>query len=301
MPSIPASHRRHSSFGSSLRPGSADLLDAQQGLGPPNFLSRLQASRARAYDDDAAEEFDESAPAPVIARGELARGAWAQRDCVGSDQGAPSIRTRSFNMASWNALTKSPQPVDRVQHITFAEGDSEPYPSKSSSSHLEPALPSRRKSFNAFVPTSQSQRTKPQPLTLHPSLSNFTDAPASAPAVPRQYRPQSSAGTERLPSRPSSSSVQSRKSSRSTKRPQTRVRRDSQGSYLGAASTTSREYNPSLKIGRSHSHDFGSVADDISEGSRGFGKFEMDSLVDEGFSDAAPSPSKFILDMYVTT
>ncbi|KAF5019407.1 hypothetical protein F66182_8607 [Fusarium sp. NRRL 66182] len=235
VPSIPTHHRRESSI-ESKRTSFIDVLDAQGELKPSNFRSRVAASGAREYGEDVAErnvgenglnlnsaavkafyrlsgsgrltlqanedrpyeleeeeeddddddDDDDAAPFPGVPHGDLGtiREAWSRP--------TSSSAWRSFSTPMSNDTRRSSKSNLRI--------DKRPDTSQAALVPGTASMQDRRRSFNAFAspPAQETERQKPRPLSLHPSLSNFSyDASLSPPPPVQRSRPKTTEGRSR--------------------------------------------------------------------------------------------------------
>ncbi|KAJ4251979.1 hypothetical protein NW762_011280 [Fusarium torreyae] len=227
VPSIPTHHRRESSADSSQdkRNSFIDVLDAQGEFKPSNFRSRVAASGAREYGEDVAErnlgengvnlnsaaakafyrlsgsgrlamqanegqsyeyeedDDDDSAPAPGVPHGDLGtiREAWS----------------RPTSSSAWRSFS-GPIGSDMLRSSKSHLRDRRPEQSQASLNPGTTSMRDRRRSFNAFAsPPPEPERRKPRPLSLHPSLTNFSSITPSSPPPVQRSRPKTSEGRSR--------------------------------------------------------------------------------------------------------
>ncbi|KAF4467230.1 hypothetical protein FALBO_5888, partial [Fusarium albosuccineum] len=227
VPSIPTHHRRESSYDSFQDAAArfAEVVDAQGDVKPPTLRSRfsvaggareygedvaernvgesLNSQAAKAFyrlssngrltlqtsgsggvsihdDYDAAEEDDDCAPPPGIPHKDLGtiREAWS----------------RPTSSSAWRNFSGGTDTMRSSKTQTSL--DKRPETSQTSLSVSKATLQSRRRSFNAFASAPETTKSKPRPLSLHPSMSNFSHAPLSPPPMPRS-RPKTSEGRSR--------------------------------------------------------------------------------------------------------
>ncbi|KAH7134612.1 hypothetical protein B0J13DRAFT_85503 [Dactylonectria estremocensis] len=224
VPPIPPKHRRRrSSLGSTNR--FIDILDAQGEFRPSNFRSRVDASGAREFGEDVADRnmginssdlssqavqaFYRSsvgssdhwaAPAPCIPKAgytnseRSTRSRQRKRDTASFTKGA--------DISAWNSFSECHE-VDVVRHVDVVRPE---YPrgrrierraelccNTSNDSH---SIEDRRRSFHSFNARS-AERSRPRPLSLHPSMSNFHDDESYPPPLPRS-RPRTSGGRSEM-------------------------------------------------------------------------------------------------------
>ncbi|KAF7561916.1 hypothetical protein G7046_g2227 [Stylonectria norvegica] len=152
------------------------------------------------YPDDLVEELDESAPPPVISRGELSRDDWANRFHGRESRALSLVRPKSSGLSAWNPFPRSRETAERevprleVPRFASVERRPETHHGARNSSLTETSLADRRRSFNAFASPPPGVRSKPRPLSIHPSLSNFSSEPMSPPPLPSvpRTRPKTS-------------------------------------------------------------------------------------------------------------
>ncbi|KAH7146309.1 hypothetical protein EDB81DRAFT_883728 [Dactylonectria macrodidyma] len=218
VPPIPPKHRRRrSSLGSNRF---IDILDAQGEFKPSNFRSRVEAAGAREFGEDVADRnmginssdlssqavqafyrssvgsFDHwAAPAPFIPKvgytnsERSARSRQMKRDTASF--------TKTADISAWNSFSECHE-VDVLRHVDLVQPE---YPRgrrierraelcyNTSNEH---SRENRRKSFHSFNARS-AERSRPRPLSLHPSMSNFHDDESYPPPLPRS-RPRTSGG-----------------------------------------------------------------------------------------------------------
>lgn len=254
--------------------------------------------------DASDDDIDESAPPPVIAKGELSKEERANRARGLKVKEPPSSRSSSFNMASIKSISRADVTFERGETWRgIAEKRPETHHGARSSNLLEaPSLgPTRRRSLNAFVSTSTSsdhetkERGKPRPLSLHPSQSNFNMRSASPPPMPRhQKRPSFGSGQRPQSSLSNTGShdsfhVPNQKNDES--RPRTRHSKKTRSDFSGFSSPVSHSSRGSQRHSMRGSITSSSRRHSSPGGMpQGIGRVEIDSPADGDFDDAAPSP-----------
>ncbi|KAF7550628.1 hypothetical protein G7Z17_g5599 [Cylindrodendrum hubeiense] len=231
VPIIPNQHRRRrSSLDSTNR--FIDILDAQGEFKPSNFRSRVEASGAREYGEDVADRniginsHDLGSPAVQAfysrsSHGGSNHGGSNHGDYIDHSSLVPSVpkpahsntsersvRIRSrkkdatslaktADVSAWNSFSECHEVdmlrpeypeyprgrrIERRADLYYANPANQTYP----------ITGDRRKSFHTFAPPS-TERSRPRPLSVHPSLSNFDDDESYPPPLPRS-RPKTSGG-----------------------------------------------------------------------------------------------------------
>lgn len=224
VPSIPSHHRRESSI-DSFQDGNrfVDVLDAQGEIRPSNFRSRVAATGAREYGEDVAErnigENGLNLNSPAVKAFYRLSGS-GRLTLQTSDSGGLSVH--DFNGFDDDDDDCAPPPG--IPHLDLGTIRESSRPTSSSTAWRSfsgsiggemlrssksqrrldkrpetsaASLKNRRRSFNAFASTPEPRTSKPRPLSLHPSLSNFNySAPLSPPPMPKS-RPKTSEGRSR--------------------------------------------------------------------------------------------------------
>lgn len=216
VPSIPPQHRRRrSSLDSTNR--FIDILDAQGEFKPYNFRSRVEAAGAREYGEDVADRnigvnshdlgnpavqafyassqgnyFDDSAPAPSISKGGYSK---SERAARRSRKKSATSLAKTADLSAWNSFSECHE-VDmlRPEYPEYPRGRrierrAELYYANAGND-ASSLVEDRRKSFHTFVPRS-TERSRPRPLSLHPSKASFYDDELYLPPLPRS-RPKTS-------------------------------------------------------------------------------------------------------------
>ncbi|KAJ4162958.1 hypothetical protein NW754_014379 [Fusarium falciforme] len=228
VPSIPSHHRRESSV-DSFQDGSrfVDVLDAQGEIRPSNFRSRVAATGAREYGEDVAERnigengLNLNSPAVkafyrLSGSGRLTlqtsdSGGLSVHDYDGFDDDdddcAPPPGIPHLDLGTIRESSRPTSSSTAWRSFSGSIGGEMLRSSKSqrrldkrpeTSSQTAASLKNRRRSFNAFASAPEPQRSKPRPLSLHPSLSNFNySAPPSPPPTMPKSRPKTSEGRSR--------------------------------------------------------------------------------------------------------
>ncbi|KAI8715130.1 hypothetical protein NCS52_01020000 [Fusarium sp. LHS14.1] len=227
VPSIPSHHRRESSI-DSFQDGNrfVDVLDAQGEIRPSNFRSRVAATGAREFGEDVAERnigengLNLNSPAVkafyrLSSSGRLTlqtsdSGGLSVHDYDGFDEDdddcAPPPGIPHLDLGTIRESSRPTSSSQAWRSFSGSIGGEMLRSSKSqrrldkrpeTSSQTAASLKNRRRSFNAFASAPEPQRSKPRPLSLHPSLSNFNySAPLSPPPMPKS-RPKTSEGRSR--------------------------------------------------------------------------------------------------------
>ncbi|KPM36523.1 hypothetical protein AK830_g10041 [Neonectria ditissima] len=214
VPPIPERHhrRRRSSLESSQN-RFIDILDAQGELKPANFRSRVNAAGAREFGEDVADRnigenghdlaspvvqafygiagrgdsFDESAPPPTIAK---ARRNKAERSRIRQPRKRDSATSLSkvSDVSAWNSFSEVNE-VDLLRpdypRGRRTERHEEMQYANSTIKDLHQLMLDRRRSFHSFAGTHSKEGSRPRPLSLHPSMSNFHDEDAYPPSMSR--------------------------------------------------------------------------------------------------------------------
>ncbi|KAF4979426.1 hypothetical protein FZEAL_4369 [Fusarium zealandicum] len=231
VPIIPTHHhRREPSIDSFQESRFVDVLDAQGELKPASFRSRVKATGAREFGEDVAErnigenslnlnsaavkafyrlsgggrlalqtsesggltipnydtvedyDDDDCAPPPGVPHGDLGtiREAWS----------------RPTSSSAWRSFSGSIG-ADMLRSSKLQRGlDKLPDTSQDNRGIGTKPFENRRKSFIAFASTPEAGRSKPRPLSLHPSMFDFDYGSSSPPPLPRS-RPKTSEGRDR--------------------------------------------------------------------------------------------------------
>lgn len=241
------------------------------------------------YRESAVEEIDESAPPPIVARGELAKDEWTHRVRRQTSRDIPVARPKSSSVSPWSAFARNTEVLEDDRDV-FKGVELRAPPPYRNVPYGDESLANRRRSFNAFASPPPELRTRPRPLSLHPSLSNFSSRSSSPPPIPPMSRARGKSGTDRalehflqfgLPVSPvtdegtctcgsqrvkKAPSLYSAASSEVTQRRQQASKRQSLVSL--APRTVVHEAIPN-----------------------GFGRVDIESTADESADSAAPSPS----------
>lgn len=160
------------------------------------------------YEEHQDDDFDESAPPPIVARGELAKDEWTHRLRKRASRDIPQSRpkssksTKSISASPWASFSKvsdmPPLDYDMARSV-------EQYPpmrrnARNLNHNLDESLAKRRRSFNAFASPPPEVRSRPRPLSLHPSMSNFSNRSMSPPPIPpmSQARTRSKSAAEKV-------------------------------------------------------------------------------------------------------
>lgn len=148
------------------------------------------------YRESAVEEIDESAPPPIVARGELAKDEWTHRVRRQSSRDVPAARPKSSSVSPWSAFARNTEVLEDDRDV-FKGVELRAPPPYRNVPYGDESLANRRRSFNAFASPPPELRTRPRPLSLHPSLSNFSSRSSSPPPIPPMSRARGKSGTDR--------------------------------------------------------------------------------------------------------
>ncbi|CAM1503202.1 Fc.00g079780.m01.CDS01 [Cosmosporella sp. VM-42] len=245
------------------------------------------------YAHDAIEEqesLDESAPPPVVAKGELAKDEWAKRVRRRQSREAPIARPQTSTASPWGSLSRTADMLDREwDQDQNTERRPKTHHSNRKAGQKDSALANRRKSFNAFASTPSSTRSKPRPLSLHPSLSNYSTGSASPPPVPMLPRSRRSARTD-LPMDEALEFVLSVQKQRGDDRPHTRhSQMVKEAPSFHSDAVSDKRSRRSMRMDSLRSMPRRNSSPEAVP--YGFGRVEMDPVADEAFDDPAPFPT----------
>ncbi|KAK7416220.1 hypothetical protein QQZ08_012070 [Neonectria magnoliae] len=215
VPPIPKRHhrRRPSSLESSQN-RFIDILDAQGEFKPANFRSRVNAAGAREFGEDVADrnlgenghdlaspvvqafygisgtsiDLDESAPPPTIAKARRNNAERARMRQPRKRVSATSLGKAS-DVSGWSSFSEANE-VDflRPEHSRGrrTERREEMQYANSTIRDLHLLMQDRRRSFHSLAAgTHLKERSRPRPLSLRHSMSNFHDEDAYPPPLSR--------------------------------------------------------------------------------------------------------------------
>ena len=284
--------------GVDVRSAAAKAFYALSGSGSLMITPHEQAYDAHGnvyYREAPIEDVDESAPPPIVARGELAKDEWTNRVRRQTSRDVSVSRPKSSSVSTWGAFAANPEMFeDDGDGFRGAELRAPP-PYRNSPGYTDESLANRRRSFNAFASPPPELRTRPRPLSLHPSLSNFSSRSSSPPPIPPMSRARGRSGTDRalehflefgLPVSPvtGDETACTCGSQRRNKAP---------SMYSAASSEVTQKRHASKRHSLASLTPRAVVHEPMPQG---IGRLEIESIADDAFDSPAPSPSMYDLE-----